>query len=216
MRISQLSEATGLPIATLKFYLRERVLHPGEVHAKTQASYDESHVDRVRFVRALTEVGGLSIAATRNVVEVMNDPARDRLSVLAAAHDALTPAPAQPRTEHPLAKDLLDELGWIWDPNDSVVDHLERQLEATFEAGMGLEEGRLSGLAAIAHEIAEADLRYVSPDPVEAVRHVVLGTALSDKLLISLRRLAQTDVAIRTLLPHPEDGSPEADQGPVQ
>ena len=56
MRISDLSEATGVPVATVKYYLRERLLHPGEVVSRTQARYDASHVERLTLVRALTEV----------------------------------------------------------------------------------------------------------------------------------------------------------------
>lgn len=206
MRISQLAEATGLPIATLKFYLRERVLHPGQIHAKTQADYDESHVDRVALVRALTEIGGLSIAATRNVLEAMSDPSRGRLSVLAAAHASLAPPVRDPRPECPLARALLDRLGWIYDPKDAMVDLLERQLEVGYQARVGVDVDRLTVLAELAHQVAEADLSYVPLEPVEAARNVVLGTAVSDQLLITLRRLAQSDVAVRTLVAPAESG----------
>ena len=40
MRISALSEATGVPVPTLKFYLREGLLHPGEATSRTRAEYD--------------------------------------------------------------------------------------------------------------------------------------------------------------------------------
>lgn len=210
MRISQLSEATGMPIATLKFYLRERVLHPGELRAKTQADYDETHVDQVKFVRALTDVGGLSIAATRDVIEAMGDPTLDRLNLMAAAHTAMLPDAAPPRTEHPLACALLDELDWIYDPQDPLMDLLERQLEVAHDADIaGDDSGR--NLARMAHRIAEADLELVPQEPQEAVRKVVLGTLLSDKLLITLRRLAQIDVAVRTYRPDGEQPDDRVD-----
>ena len=46
MRISQLSAQTGIPVATIKFYLRENLLHDGARTSATQAQYDESHVAR--------------------------------------------------------------------------------------------------------------------------------------------------------------------------
>ena len=210
MRISQLSEATGMPIATLKFYLRERVLHPGEARAKTQAEYDESHVERVKLVRVLTEVGGLSIAATRGVVEAMSDPTLDRLGLMAAAHKSLTPPVAAPRDEHPLARELLDDLGWIYDPNDRLIDLLERQLEVANDAGIATPPADRN-LARLAYKVAQTDLSIVPEDPQEAVRAVVLGTVLSDKLLITLRRLAQIDVAVRS---HRADADP-APEAPI-
>lgn len=201
MRISELSEATGMPIATLKFYLREGVLHPGAPQAKTQASYDQSHVERVKLVRALTEVGGLSIASTRRVVEAMNDPDVDRLSLLATAQESLAPNVIVPRDEHPLADAILGEVGWVYDPKDRMVDLLERQLEAINDSEIGVSHDQLVGLAGLVHTIAEVDLALVPDDPATAVRNVVLGTALTDRLMITLRRLAQTDVAVRKATP---------------
>ena len=37
MRISALAQATGLPVATVKYYLREGLLHPGVATSATQA-----------------------------------------------------------------------------------------------------------------------------------------------------------------------------------
>ena len=74
MRISELAEASGVSIATLKYYLREGLLHPGRTVSRTRADYDETHVDRVRLVRALIEVGGMSLAAVKRVVDVVSSP----------------------------------------------------------------------------------------------------------------------------------------------
>ena len=68
MRISELAERTGVSIPTLKYYLREGLLHAGEAQGATRASYDESHVERVRLVRTLVDVGRLSIDRVREVV----------------------------------------------------------------------------------------------------------------------------------------------------
>ena len=51
MRISELASRSGVPPATVKYYLREGLLHPGRALSRTQADYDASHVDRVRLVR---------------------------------------------------------------------------------------------------------------------------------------------------------------------
>jgi DNA-binding transcriptional MerR regulator len=64
MRISRLSQQSGAPVSTLKYYMREGLVHEGERLSGNQTDYDESHVQRVRLVRALLETGGLSIAAT--------------------------------------------------------------------------------------------------------------------------------------------------------
>lgn len=90
MRLAELSRETGVSVATLKYYLREGLVHPGRALSRTSADYDEGHVERVRLVRALSEVGGLPLARIRRVVEVITDPGTDRLHLLRTAHETLT------------------------------------------------------------------------------------------------------------------------------
>ena len=61
MRISALAAEAGLPVATVKFYLREGLLHPGTATSATQAAYDAGHLQRLRLVRALLGPVGLSV-----------------------------------------------------------------------------------------------------------------------------------------------------------
>jgi DNA-binding transcriptional MerR regulator len=74
MRIAELARRSGIPVGTVKYYLREGLLPPGELTAATQAQYSDAHVQRLGLIRALLGPGGLSIAATREVLEVIDDP----------------------------------------------------------------------------------------------------------------------------------------------
>ena len=56
MRISELSSRSGVPVATIKYYLREGLLPAGERTSATQARYGDAHVERLRLVRALVDV----------------------------------------------------------------------------------------------------------------------------------------------------------------
>ncbi|WP_422115793.1 MerR family transcriptional regulator [Brachybacterium sp. UNK5269] len=89
MRISELAARSGVPIGTIKYYLREGLLPPGRATSRTTAEYEDSHVERLRLVRALTDAGGLGIAAVRRVVEVLDAPPPSRLDLLATAQEAL-------------------------------------------------------------------------------------------------------------------------------
>ncbi len=60
MRISELAARTGVPLATVKYYLREGLLMPGHATSATQAQYDDSHVRRLGLVRALAAQGSRS------------------------------------------------------------------------------------------------------------------------------------------------------------
>ncbi|BDZ65671.1 hypothetical protein GCM10025877_26090 [Agromyces mangrovi Wang et al. 2018] len=101
MRISELGATTGVPVATLKYYLREGLLHAGEARGATQADYDATHVRRVRLVRALTGTVGLSLQQARTILELVDDPGDDLYETLGCAVSALPrprphPIPATP------------------------------------------------------------------------------------------------------------------------
>src|SRR5690606_6116451 len=98
VRIGELSRRSGVPLATIKFYLREGVLPPGERTAPNQARYGPEHLRRLRLVRALVEVGGLGVDAGKTVVAALaaDLPLHE---VLGAAHRALSAAPRLPDDE---------------------------------------------------------------------------------------------------------------------
>lgn len=202
MKISELSTQTGVPVATLKYYLREGLLPAGEARSRTSAEYGEPHVERVRLVRALSEVGGLPLATVRRVLEVIDEPAPDHLDVLAAASRSLAgaeyvgvddggePPPAS------RAREWLAARGWLVDPTDPAVDELDRAWAACEVAALGLDEGRMDRYADAAELVAAVDVGSVPGDPAGAVRQVVLGTVLVDPVVSALRRLAQQHVAV--------------------
>lgn len=203
MKISELSAATEVPVATLKYYLREGLLLPGRALSRTQADYDESHVARVRLVRALTGVGGLSLTTARRVLEVIDEPSASRADLMGAAQRALYGAefvgvPSKGGALEPTSRAWawLLAMGWQVHPEDPVIDELDRAWEACDAAGLGLDEERMSAYARSVLEIAAVDVASVPREPEAAVRQVVLGTVLVDRVLSPLRRLADQHVAV--------------------
>ena len=208
MRLAELSERTGVSVATLKYYLREGLLHPGATVSRTQADYDGSHVERVRLVRALSEVGGLSLATVGRVLEVITTPGQDWITVLETAQRALvhpsaasgrdaphgSSVPEQFRGRRALA--WLQSRGWQVDPADPFTEELDRAWLACEHAGIGLDEERMDRYADQVEGVAEIDVATVPADPEGAVRQVILGTILVDPVLSSLRRLAQQHVSM--------------------
>src|SRR3954453_18454825 len=96
MRISELSRVSGVPVATIKYYLREGLLPAGIPTSLTSASYDERHVDRLNLIRALVDVGRVPIARVRQVVTALEQPPTSWHDLLGAAHGALPPAAGGP------------------------------------------------------------------------------------------------------------------------
>jgi DNA-binding transcriptional MerR regulator len=95
MKIAELSRRTGAPMATLKYYLREGLLPPGESTAVNQAEYGDAHVRRVKLIRALVELGRLSIADVRSVLEAVDDDSVPLHAAFGTAQDAMVPKRAR-------------------------------------------------------------------------------------------------------------------------
>ncbi|MGW9405736.1 MerR family transcriptional regulator [Arthrobacter sp. NPDC055585] len=217
MRISELSAATDVPVATIKYYIRAGLLPEGRPTAPRQADYSETHVARLRLIRALLGPGGLSVARAAAVLSQLDDPPESVHDFLGAAHHAL--GAAQPEQgSHPRADAVLAELGWEVDPADHEArSRLEQALAGLEDAGFPLAPELLQTYAAAMHGVAAREVQGVPLDsPAEALRYVVLGTVLIEPVLLALRRLAQQDVSGRLFAragspgPAPDPGAPAA------
>jgi len=200
MRISELSARSGVSVATLKYYLREGLLHAGLATSATTATYDESHLERVRLIRALIDSGGLSVAAARRVTDALDTPPPARHDLLGVAHGALSGGPISPEegSAATAAAALVDALGWHVDICAPARAELERALAAAAAGGLEVPARDLAAYARAMHKVAEVDVRGVPRDSAAAaLRHVVVGTVLIDPVLLALRRLAQEDVSSR-------------------
>jgi len=220
MRMSELSTTTGVAVPTLKFYLREGLLHSGERTSPNQAQYDETHVERVRLVRALLEVGNLSVAQAARVVGAL-DADMPLSSVFGIAQRAVSiPSPiendrdvdadALPGVGATLIAELCERRGWRVHANNPGLALAARVLDTY--AALGLESITTTVLepgADAAQLVASADLAAVAsaaPDPAEMTRVVAVGTVLGDSLIAGLRRIAQEAESFRRF-PLPE-GTP--------
>jgi len=195
MRISELAEATDVPVHTLKYYLREGLLMAGEVTSRTTADYGIPHVERVRLVRALIEQGGIGIAGVHAVLAALAAPPRSRHEFLGAAHAAL-PLPGSSDPMTPEVDDLVHELGWAVEPECPPARALGAAIRSAREGGVPLGHDELLAYAAPMHEVALLDLAKVDEvaavgGPPAALRLVVIGNVLLDPVLIALRRVAQ-------------------------
>jgi DNA-binding transcriptional MerR regulator len=192
MRISDLSRETEVPVATIKFYLRERLLPSGRSTAATQAEYGEAHVDRLRLIRALTDVGRMPLATVRWVLDVVDNAAATTAEAVGAAHDSLPPLVRHGDEPPARALRVIDDVGWAVDPASSSLWQLEAALAAAEEVGLPLGPERLAVYAGAALDVARVDVADVPrTSPQEAVHYVVVGTVLYEPVLLALRRLAQ-------------------------
>jgi DNA-binding transcriptional MerR regulator len=198
--MSEIVKRSGVPLATVKYYLREGLLPAGESTGATSALYGEHHVRRLALIRALTDVAGLSVAKTKVVLGLIDSPPADLFVALGQAVAALPPYVEDETEDHPRARAAIEKLGWTYEPSYPAVAQLERALAAAESVGMPMGEERLLGYGEHLHAIAQIDIAQVPSDDAQAaIQYAVLGTALYEPILAALRRLAHQDVSSSVL-----------------
>jgi DNA-binding transcriptional MerR regulator len=203
VRISELSQVTGVSVATLKYYLREGLLPTGTPLSATRADYGESHVERVRLVRTLIDVAGLSIGRVREVVRALSDPPRSRHDLLGTAHAVLRRSSPDGAVmdahDRRLSDQLIDRLGWRIAEDSVARAQLGAALDRARRDGLEISEETFAVYAGAALLMADRDVRdeLGRESASEALRYVILGNVLSDPVVIGLRRLAQEHVSAR-------------------
>ena len=198
MQISELARRSGVPVATIKYYVREGLLPQGELTGATRARYGEDHLERLGLIRALLGPGGLSVATARAVLEAVDTPATSVHQALGVAHRALPGVGPDTPRDLEQARELLRRRGWQVADDSPALCALAGALEALRAAGAAPSEELLDRYADAAGEIGARDVADVPAGSLaETVRFVVVNTVLLEPVLLALRRLAQEDASNR-------------------
>ncbi|MDP8931482.1 MAG: MerR family transcriptional regulator [Actinomycetota bacterium] len=205
MRLSELSRTSGLPIPTIKFYLREGLLPSGTPTAPRQAEYSEAHVRRLRLIRTLIEIGGMSLRDVGAVVEALDDERLFPHELFGVAHHALGPAP-EPEDQDPDLVEaraevdrFLAELGWRVSEQAPARRALARALASLRRLGRNVDAQVFEPYARVAEEVAAWEVATipVGESLAEAVEDVVVGTVVFEAAVVALRRLAQEHHSVK-------------------
>lgn len=217
MRISELAARTGVPLATVKYYLREGLLMPGRATSATQAQYDDTHVRRLGLVRALAGQG-LPLDKIKAVVALVENPGEDLFVALGKAVMALPPyVDDPPDADYPRTRALLERLGQLYDPKFTAVAQLERALTALDSAGLTMSDRRIDVYGEHIREIADLDVDLLpTTSRQETVEAAVLGTALYEPVLAAMRRLAHQHRAARTFSTAVDSDRTQPDRHPQE
>ncbi|MET1060321.1 MAG: MerR family transcriptional regulator [Nocardioides sp.] len=199
MRISELSETSGVPVPTIKFYLREGLLHPGEKLTPRLTEYDETHRMRLGLLRVLREVGDVPVDRLGQLVATTQSRHSTVHEMLAAASDALAPEPAPAGPDRAAVREVADGLiaqaGWSNVRPDSVDrDNLASVLEAIVRYQTHTSDP--SGVMPYVHaadRIARDEIWHLdaSKDRLELLEEMVVGQVVFGQLLAILRRLGE-------------------------
>lgn len=191
MKISELATVTGVPLATIKLYQREHLLMPGEAITRTRSEYGSQHVERVRTIKTLAALPGYTYHVLRDLFGLIDDSTRPAAERISAAVPLL-PA-ADTAVEHiPLALIAAQSLGLELDESTAVAGQFGASLASAEAVGMPCSDERLAFYWKHIRAIAEFELAGVkdTQNPNAAVQYAIVGTAVYEHLILSLRRLA--------------------------
>jgi DNA-binding transcriptional MerR regulator len=197
MLVSELADRAEMPVATVKYYLREGLLPPGDVTGPRRAEYDESHVRRLRVLRALREVGGAPVSALQVIVDAIEDASRPAHEVLCEMSDALSPP--LPEDDFPSDPELvravdatIDAIGWTAVRPDASA---RRRLTEVVQLGgaelLTVNPEILGYYAHLADQLCRTELALVdqTKDRQGTLEDMVVGEAVFGQILALFRRL---------------------------
>ena len=202
LSLSALAAQAGVPVGTVKYYLREGLLPPGRKRSATRADYGSEHVQRLRLLRVLREVGDVPVERLRDLVAALSG-SHDALAALESGAAALAPEITDEGegAAVDLARQLAAHCGW------TLADEapLHRELASVLEVALAYDDvgpGAVRELAVAYAEVADrlgaADIAsMVDADPASMVAQMVVGQVVYGRLLDVLRRIAEQQHAVR-------------------
>ncbi|MCO5968167.1 MerR family transcriptional regulator [Actinoallomurus soli] len=215
MRIGELSRRSGVSVPTIKFYLREGLLPPGELTSPNQADYADAHLRRLRLIRALIDLAGLPVVRVKEVLESLDSDDQALHHRIGAVHRALAP-PRQPAEDdgaraEAQVRELIEKRGWTIEPDAPAIGTLAETIAALYALGQGDLAADLDSYADAVERLAEREVAAVAsrPDTDRIAESVVVGTIVGERLITALRLLAQEHVSARLLGSAPGDSQSE-------
>lgn len=209
MRIAELSRRSSASPATIKYYLREGLLPPGVHTHPNQVDYDDSHVMRLRLIRALIDVGGLSINAVAQLLAILDSGELSGWEsvgkvqyALANRRSTVTGGPLDEQARATVDA-LLRRRGWHIHDTSPARRALIDVCATLHQLGHDDIIDALDDYAEAVQPIAAIDVNLVKDQNSIAgmAEKVIVGTILGDSLLSALRQLAQEDSS-RPVLSH--------------
>jgi DNA-binding transcriptional MerR regulator len=218
MRLAELSRRSGVPRSTIKFYIREGMLPPGEPQARNQALYGPQHLERLALIRALREVAGLPLEVIARVTAQLDrgwqdgDPIGEALLAIHAPRKRQRTREEEADLEKLCAevRELMRGLPWATgEERHFFADEIaEALLQVRRFLYPGYPVSALLPLARVAWLLSEVEfehapggarvpLRARGDDLAEPTRRAILGSVLFERIFAALRRSAHSMRSIR-------------------
>jgi DNA-binding transcriptional MerR regulator len=200
--VSELAARSGMSTASIKFYLREKLLPPGDLSAAGKAYYDGAHLSRLSLIRALRELAKLPVERVRRVLSAVDRDASSTFTQVASVIDALATR-AKPTAAHRALRARvyakLRQRGLVVRESSATLDALTAALHGLRAFRPEFDENVLDGYLDHLLPLAEAEFRSneerLRAGAEPALIGAVVGTVLFEPLILTLRRLAHEHYA---------------------
>jgi DNA-binding transcriptional MerR regulator len=198
VRISELSEQTGVPVPTIKYYLREGLLPEGDKRTPRLTEYDDRHVRRLGLLRILREVGDVPVEGLKRLVAAAETRGTVH-DLFAVAADALVPTPPPPgpgrEQTRAMADAIIAQAGWDKVRAESPDrDNLAATLElvGSFDTHPR-DPAEIAPYVAMADQLARQEIAHLDDrkDRVGLLEEMIVGQVVFATVLTTLRRLAE-------------------------
>jgi DNA-binding transcriptional MerR regulator len=204
VQISELSDRSGLTVQTIKFYIREGLLPKGSAVSATRSEYDLRHLERLRLISALREVGDLPVSAIQQIIAAIEDDRVSLHDLFATTQHAIGPHVAAPHDPHWRAARedvdaLVGELGWDVGDRAPARDLLAHTFVALRRLGFPITLRDLRPYVKAATEVADHEIGRVAAGTPRArtVHSLLVSTVLYEQVLTALHRMAQENASSR-------------------
>lgn len=223
LTIQELAAASKVSVASIKFYVREKLLPPPVPERKRRKYYDQRHLRRLAVIRALRDVASLPIEVIRRALTAIDTPGQDAVDVIAPAIDALAPGLA--RHGDPDLPGARDDVRKAFRklkvrPEAGSRETVARTLAAIRRMSpidIAELEQYITWLRPLAQaEIERAPTRQILlSDKETSLEIAILGTVLFEPLLIGLRRALHEHFVTQLVRHSPRPPNPSAEPTPA-
>ncbi|MBY6540367.1 MerR family transcriptional regulator [Rhodococcus sp. BP-349] len=198
MKVSELSTRSGVPISSIKYYLREGLLQSGVRTATNQANYGEPHLRRLRLIRSMTEIGELPLARVRATLAAVDDDTVTLHDTFGAVMHGLDDLPATHDrdpdliTAHDEVTAWLTDRHWHIDPAAPAPHRLAELITTMRHFGFPISLNNFDDAADHAESAAKGEVAYArgKEDRAAAVESMIVGTVVIERVLLEIRRLS--------------------------
>ncbi|UVJ38511.1 MerR family transcriptional regulator [Arthrobacter sp. CJ23] len=203
MQLKELSSRSSVSTASIKYYLREGLLLPGEAVTPTRARYGEQHLRRLELIQALRQIVHLSIEQIRTLLQLA-DGGASRLELLATVQRVVLGLDAYGVGSGDVGSELGDAVVRLRQWPDAASDArnaLNAQLELMQKLSIPVSMQSLDVYSRAMDSVAALDIREtVAPeDTDQLILTAAVGMHMHSQLLLKLLALAQASHAILAL-----------------